>query len=150
MEVGALLVSNGATAETIVKPIYRTRPLAQVRFQAAVISNAQTACNGRLIWSYATDETLAATGAGPEMDDNFSGILRDIEGVQIAAFFKNYGEPALTRLSLRSEAPYNAAAFCQRFGGGGHARAAGAALNMPIAEAMAVVVAELEKELSQR
>jgi phosphoesterase RecJ-like protein len=131
MEVGAILLRAGAIAETIVKPIYRTRPLAQARFQAAVITNARTSCAGRLIWSNATDETLAATGATPEMDDNFSGMLRDIEGVQIAAFFKSYGEPGVTRLSLRSAAPYNAAAICQRFGGGGHERAAGATIPGP-------------------
>jgi phosphoesterase RecJ-like protein len=149
MEVGAVLLRAGAVPETVVKPVYRSRPLALVRFQAAVITNARTAYEGRLIWSYATDETLAATGATPEMDDNFSGMLRDIEGVQIAAFFKNYGEPNLTRLSLRSAEPYNAAAICLRFGGGGHARAAGATLHMPLAEAMPMVIAELEKEIQQ-
>ncbi len=147
MEVGAILLRAGAVAETIVKPIYRTRPLAQARFQAAVISNARTSCDGRLIWSYATEETLADTGAKPEMDDNFSGMLRDIEGVQIAAFFKNYGEPGVTRLSLRCAAPYNAAAICQRFGGGGHERAAGATIPLPMQEAIPLVLAALEQEI---
>ncbi len=149
MKVGAYLLEQGAVAEKIVKPIYRSRPLPQIRFQAAVIDQAQTSCNGRLIWSYATQETLATTGALPEMDDNFAGMLRDIEGVEIAAFFKSYGESGQTRLSLRCAVPYNAAEFCQRFGGGGHARAAGAAIDQPLAEAMAVVVAELEQELQR-
>lgn len=147
MEVGALLLSAGAVAETIVRPIFRSRPLAQVRFQAAVITNAQTAFEGRLIWSYATDETLTVTGATPQMDDNFSGMLRDIEGVQIAAFFKNYGEPAVTRLSLRCSAPYSAADICIRFGGGGHARAAGATIALPLHEAVEKVIAELKREM---
>src|SRR5258708_22791847 len=56
MEVGAELLRAGAIAETIVKPIYRTRPIAQARFQAAVISQAQTSCNDRPIWSYATQQ----------------------------------------------------------------------------------------------
>ncbi len=81
------------------------------------------------------------------MDDNFSGMLRDIEGVKIAAFFKNYGEPETTRLSLRTAEPYNAAQICQRYGGGGHARAAGATLNMSMSEAIPLIVAELEQEI---
>lgn len=147
MEVAAALLRAGAVPETVVKPVYRTRSLALMRFQAIVIDNAHTSCNGRLIWSQATAATLAASGAQAEMDDNFAGMLRDIEGVQIAAFFKSYDEPAITRLSLRCAAPYNAAAICQRFGGGGHERAAGATLHMPIEEATAVVVAALEREL---
>ena len=150
MEVGALLVRAGAIPETVVQPIYRTRPLAQVRFQAMIIMNAHTSCDGRLIWSQATDATLIAAGATPEMDENSSGMLRDIEGVEVAAFFKSYGDPTITRLSLRCAAPYNAAEICQRLSngeGGGHARAAGATFHMSIEEATAMVIAALEKEM---
>ena len=147
MEVAAALLRAGAIPETVVKPVYRTRSLALMRFQAMVIDNARTSCDGRLIWSQATSATLAASGAQAEMDDNFAGMLRDIGGVEIAAFFKSYDEPTITRLSLRCAAPYSAAAICQRFGGGGHERAAGARLHMPIEEATTVVVAALEHEL---
>src|SRR5712692_1163977 len=150
LEVAASLLRAGAIPETVVRPVYRTRPLALMRFQAMVIANAHTSCAGRLIWSQATDAMLAATGADVEMDDNFAGMLRDIEGVQIAAFFKSYDDPGTTRLSLRCAAPYNAAIICQRFGGGGHERAAGATLSMPLAQATAMVVAELEQELNGR
>jgi phosphoesterase RecJ-like protein len=149
MEVSALLLRAGAIPETIVQPIYRTRPLAQVRFQALVVANAQTSCGGRLIWSQATAATLAAAGAIEEMDDNFSGFLRDIEGVEVAVFFKSYTDPNITRLSMRSAAPYNAAEICQRIAnGGGHARAAGGTLHMPIAEATRIVITELERIMS--
>lgn len=148
LEVAAFLLRQGAIPETVVQPIYRTRPLAQVRFQSMVLASAQTSCDGRLIWSQATDVMLAAAGATPEMDENNSGMLRDIEGVEVAAFFKNYGNPAITRLSLRCAAPYNAAEICQRLSnglGGGHPRAAGATFHMPIEEATTYVVGELEK-----
>ena len=149
MEVSAVLLRAGAIPETIVQPVYRTRPLAQARFQAMVIARAQTSCAGRLIWSQATGDMLRAAGASEDMDDNLSGLLRDIEGVEVAAFFKSYGDPNTTRLSLRSAAPYNAAEFCQRFAnGGGHARAAGGTLHMPIEEVTALIVAELEKMMN--
>lgn len=147
MEVAALLLRAGAVPQTVAAS-YRTRPLALMRLQAMVIANAHTSCDGRLIWSQATAAMLTATGALAEMDDNFSGMLRDIEGVKIAALFKNYDDPATTRLSLRCAAPYNAAAICQRFGGGGHERAAGATLHMPIEAATAMVVAALEQEFN--
>jgi phosphoesterase RecJ-like protein len=152
LEVAAVLLRAGAIPETVVQPIYRTRPLAQVRFQSMILVSAQTACDGRLIWAWATDATLAAADATPDMDENTSGMLRDIEGVQIAAFFKNYGDPTTTRLSLRCAKPYNAAEICQRLSeghgqGGGHARAAGATLFMPMEQATEYVVEELKKEM---
>jgi len=146
LEASAVLLRAGAVPETVVQPIYRTRPLAQMRFQSLVISNAQTSCNGRLIWSQSTDATLAVAGATPDMDDNFSGLLRDIEGVEVAVFFKSYGDPNITRLSMRSAAPYNAAEICQRIAnGGGHARAAGGTLHLPIDAATKLVITELER-----
>lgn len=146
LEVSAYLMRHGVIPETIVQPIFRIRPLAQERFRAQVITNAQTSRNGRIIWSFATGDTLVATGATPDMDDNSSGMLRDIEGVQIAAFLKSYDDPSITRLSLRSAAPYNAADICHTIAnGGGHARAAGATIHMPLQKAIALVVAELER-----
>ena len=145
LEVAALLLQAGAIPEPIVQHIYRSHPLAQLRFQAKVIDSAQVACDGRLMWSFATAATLIETGAASEMDDNFAGMMRDIEGVQVAAFFKSYDDPGITRLSLRAAAPYNAAEICQRFGGGGHARAAGATLSMPVEAAMQEVVSLLKE-----
>ncbi len=153
LEAAALLLRAGAIPETVVQPIYRARPLAQARFQSLVLTSAQTACDGRLIWSTADDSTLAAAGAVPEMDDNTSSLLRDIDGVQVAAFLKSYAEPGVTRLSLRCAAPYNAGEICQRISnglGGGHPRAAGATFHMPITEATAYVVEELQKEIHGR
>jgi phosphoesterase RecJ-like protein len=153
LEVAALLLRAGAIPETVVQPIYKTRPLPQVRLQALVIANAQTACEGRLIWSQATRQTLAEAGATSEMDDNISGLLRDIEGVQIAAFFKSFGEPDVTRLSMRCAAPYNAAEICKRVSngkGGGHPRAAGATFFLPIGETINLVIPELIREMSDK
>ncbi len=149
MFVGAALLEAGAVPETIVKPIFRTHPLAHERFNAAVINNIQTTLDGRIIWSYATDETLMAVGATPDMDDNASGMLRDIEGVQVAVFFKNYGDPSTTRVSMRSNSPYNVAAICMRLGGGGHERAAGATIQHPLAEAIELVIAQIEQQMRE-
>jgi phosphoesterase RecJ-like protein len=149
MQTAAHLLAAGAVPEFIVKPIFRTHPLAQVRYQAAVSAKIQTACNGRLLWSYATNETIAASGLTPDMDDNCSGMLRDIEGVQIAAFFKSFGNPHETRVSLRSNAPYDVAKVCMQFGGGGHVRAAGATIALPLDQAMKLVITELEREIME-
>ena len=150
MEVGAVLLRAGAIPETIIRPIFRTQPLAQMRFRALVIEKAQTTCNGRLIWSYVNNEMLSIAGATADMDDNFSAVLRDVEGVQIAVLFKSYADLQSTRISIRSAEPYNAAAFCGRFGGGGHARAAGATLSLPLSEAMATIIAALEQEMEKQ
>jgi phosphoesterase RecJ-like protein len=74
-------------------------------------------------------------------------MLRDVEGVRVAAFFTNYGNPTQTRVSLRSETPYDVAAICMRWGGGGHVRAAGATIERPMLEAIPLVIAEIERAM---
>lgn len=149
LEVAAELLRHGAMTETVAQPIFRERTLSHARFQAAIIDQSSTSCQGRLIWSWANEETLSKTGARADEDDNASGMLRDIAGVQVAVVFKNYNTPD-TRLSMRTAAPYNGAEICKRISngeGGGHARAAGATIHLPLKEAMEFVIMELEKIL---
>ncbi|HET8912862.1 MAG TPA: DHH family phosphoesterase [Ktedonobacteraceae bacterium] len=151
MTAAAAMLQAGAVPDEIVRPLLYSRPLAEIRFQGNVLSRAKVSSDGRLIWSASTRALLEASGATPDMDDNLAGQLRDIEGVQIAVIFKNVDDPNITRISVRTAPPYNAAELCQRLGqGGGHARAAGATLHMPLAEAEAYVIPEIEKELASQ
>ena len=52
-------------------------------------------------------------------------------------------EDGLGKISLRTEAPYDASAICQRLGGGGHAAAAGASVPGGIAGAKAAILRAL-------
>jgi phosphoesterase RecJ-like protein len=145
--VASYLVSLGASTEAIAGPVFRSQSFAQSRLRAQVIVQAQRTCNDRLIYSYVSAETLAKLDIHEPVDDGAIGALRDIVGVEVAIIFKNDKDPNATRLSLRSHAPFDCAAFCQRFGGGGHARAAGASVSQPLEETMKLVLPELERAL---
>ena len=51
------------------------------------------------------------------------------------------------KLSLRAVAPCKVSGVAQHFGGGGHAQAAGASVQLPIDEAIRQVVARMAEEL---
>ena len=48
---------------------------------------------------------------------------------------------SLTKISVRSRGPVDAAALCASFGGGGHIRAAGAEIERPMDETVKMVLA---------
>ena len=81
---------------------------------------------GRLI-----RQDFAAAGATADMDDGLPSYLVDVEGVALAALFREQAD-GRTHVSVRSVAPYDAAALCGRFGGGGHVRASGCSLVMGV------------------
>lgn len=77
--------------------------------------------------------------------DNFISFARYIEGVDVAVLFKAV-EPAVTRVSMRSQ-DTDVAAIALSFGGGGHIRAAGCTVELPLEQAKAKVLEAIGKVL---
>lgn len=73
-----------------------------------------------------TNERKQSCGAS---DDELGGIvsdLKEIRGVRMAMVLKQLSDRFDSyRVSVRTDSTCNASDFCERFGGGGHARAAG-------------------------
>jgi phosphoesterase RecJ-like protein len=149
LAAGAYLVGRGAQPEDIIKPMYRMKPLAQARLRGLVLTTIQSAAQGRIVWATLTQEHLKAVNATPDLDDGLPSYLIDIEGVAIAALFKEHPN-GTTKVSLRTTAPYDAAAICARYGGGGHVRAAGCTLNMGMEAAIKEMVPSLERALAEQ
>lgn len=149
LAAGAYLVSYGAVPQDIIKPMYQMKPLAKAKLWGLTLNTIDTAAQGRIVWATLRREHLAASGALPDMDDGLPSYLVDIDGVAFAALFKEQGD-GTTRVSLRTVAPYDAAAVCKRFGGGGHIRAAGCSLPMDIEAATRAFVPVLEAALHDR
>ena len=79
--------------------------------------------------------------------DGFASWLRKLKGVRVGVFIRE-DRPNFCKVSLRSMGgDVDVRAVAARFGGGGHAAAAGAEVEMPAQELAAVIIAELEKEL---
>jgi len=73
---------------------------------------------------------------------------RDIENVEIAALFKEKAENDI-RVSLRSKEYADVNVIAQKFGGGGHVRAAGCTIADTIENAKHLVLSEIKKALKR-
>ncbi len=147
LAAGAYLVACGAIPETIIKPMYRMKPLAKARLWGLALHSSATVAGGRILYASIRQRDLIAVGATSDMDDGLPSYLIDVDGVAYAALFREAPDGA-TRVSVRTVAPYDAAAVCARFDGGGHVRAAGATIHAPLDDAIPVFVAALEEELA--
>lgn len=146
---GAYLVACGAVPEAIIKPMYRMKPLAKARLWGRALQTLGSAAGGRVVWASIRQSDLAAAGATPDMDDGLPSYLMDTVGVGLAALFREAASGA-TRVSVRSAAPYDAAALCAQFGGGGHIRASGCTLQMGIDEAIATFIPAMEAAIASQ
>jgi phosphoesterase RecJ-like protein len=144
LAVSAALVEAGAPLSEISRLLYRSKPEAQLRLFGRVLERIETAAGGRIIHSTLLDVDLAATGSIPPYSEGIIDLLAQSDEAEVAILFKEAGEG--TRLSVRTKpGGVDATVLTGVFGGGGHARASGATLAMPVAEARPKVLAEAER-----
>jgi phosphoesterase RecJ-like protein len=144
LAVSAALVEAGAPLSDISRRLYRSKPDAQLRLFGRVLDRLETAAAGRIIHSTLLDADLVATGAIAPHSEGIIDLLAQSEEAEIAIVFKEAGEG--TRISVRTKpGGVDATVLTGRFGGGGHARASGATIALPVGEARRAVLAEAER-----
>jgi phosphoesterase RecJ-like protein len=134
--VAAELLSRGVSPGDVSVEIYQNLRLEKLRLENAVMETMEVLAGGKGVSAYMTREMLARTGA---IDEETEGIveklcsIRDVE----AAVFVRETEDGRTKVSMRSKSYYDMAALAERFGGGGHIRAAGFSADQPLTEVLA-------------
>ena len=146
LRVAADLLKARADHQLVVRSIYFSTPLAQVRLTGLALQAMQVEEAG-LLWCAITLEMVKQVGLGEDMGDNVIGVMQRVSGMQIAALFKERHDGSV-KISLRSVPGINVAAICAEFGGGGHAQAAGATLTGSLAQAQERVLPLLRAALS--
>jgi phosphoesterase RecJ-like protein len=137
--VAAALREAGAPISDIARRLYRLKANSQLVLFGRVLSRLESDCDGRLVWSTLELADLAAAGAGSEESEGLVDMLAQARDAQAAILFKEAaGE---TRISVRTREGVDATVLTGTFGGGGHARAAGATVYMPLPEARRAVLA---------
>ncbi len=147
LAVSAALVEAGAPLAEISRRLYRSKPDAQLRLFGRVLDRLRTAAGGRIVYSDLRASDHADTATHPSHSEGIIDLLAQSETAAIAILFKEV-EPGVTRVSVRTrDGGVDATALTGAFGGGGHARAAGATVETPLAEAERRVLAEAERLL---
>jgi phosphoesterase RecJ-like protein len=144
LAVAAALVEAGAQLSDISRRLYRTKPEAQLRLFGVALGRLEADAGGRIIHTSLFDADLEATGAIPAHTEGIIDLLAQAESADVAIVFKEAG-PA-TRISVRTRpGGVDATVLTGAFGGGGHARAAGATIQGPVDAARSAVLAEARR-----
>ena len=144
LQVAAALVEAGAPLADISRRLYRTKPDGQLRLFGRVLGRLQVADGGRVVWSSLLDSDLAATGTSPADSEGIIDLVAQAEDAEVAIIFKEVA--GATRISVRTRPDgVDATVLTGAFGGGGHARAAGATIQQPLDAARTAVLAEARR-----
>ncbi len=144
LAVSSALVEAGAPLSDISRRLYRVKAEAQLKLFGVVLARLAAEAGGRIVHTSLFDSDLAETGAIPAHSEGIIDLLAQADEAEIAIVFKEAG--ATTRISVRTKpGGVDATVLTGVFGGGGHARASGATILLPVAEARPVVLAEAER-----
>ena len=142
LRCAAALLEAGARAPLIADECFHLASLRRLRLEKRLLDSLELHAGGRVAVASLGPEDYAAEEATVADSENFVNLPRFIRGVEAAVFLYS-AVPGRTNLSMRATEVLDAAAFCALFGGGGHARAAGATVLRPVADVRREVLARL-------
>lgn len=126
----ARLVAAGASPRRVFDMIYGGKSLASRKLIARVLSRTETRHGGRYMISYETAADTAEFGRENRDSDTLYQLMMGTRGCEVIALLREDTASSCTG-SLRSNNDIDVGAVAQRFGGGGHKRAAGFLVQKP-------------------
>ena len=146
--IAAALCDWGIDSNHVSVELYENVRPQRKRIEIKVLETMRLIAEGRGALCYMTQAMLTETGALAEETEDVVDQMRSISGVEYAAFLKEQQDGSV-RVSLRAKRLGDVAEIAEKFGGGGHIKAAGATLRMPITEAVqqleAALLASIQK-----
>ena len=141
------LLDLGVDFSRIHHHIFNQKPLAQIKLLQCALDGLEIHADGQLAIMMLSAEDFENSGADQEMSEGLVNHARSIEGVEVAVLLKEVG-PQEIKGGLRSNLWLNVNEIAALFGGGGHHRAAGCTLRIPMAEAKQRIITAIEEALT--
>ena len=145
LEAARDCVAAGADPAAAASTLYQCVTMSERRLQKLVLERMELLEEGRLAVAWLEEADFRRAGSGVEDAQNLINLLRDIAGVEVAIFFYAPPDGAGIKASFRTRSPHDALLVTQKFGGGGHKRAAGCSLTGTMWDARNAVVAETRR-----
>lgn len=146
IRIVAELLENGLNITEVNRRIYRTVPFRKTRVQGFAMSNMQLEYNGTIGIATLTVPQMERFGATSEDCEGIVDMVRDVESVRVAIFIRE-GRDGTYKVSMRSKECADVGKIAKRFGGGGHAGAAGYTSDRPLSTTIAEILSAVEAEM---
>lgn len=144
----AELYDIGIDANNVSVEIYEKVPLRKIKIKNIAMNTLAVFSDGKGALAYVTQEMLSDAEADMEDTDGVAEELRTIEKVEISGLLKEIDRDTI-KVSLRVKHYGNVAEIAQKFGGGGHEKAAGFTLNCSLSCAFDIVKREIIENLNK-
>ena len=146
--MAADMMEIGIRYDMINRAMFDVKSRARVELERLALSGMQFFANGKIAVMPITCDMIRESGAAENDMEGLAPMPRQIEGVWVGVTMREKpgGE---YKISVRTGNHADASAICKTLGGGGHIRAAGCSLTMPLDEAIRTMVETIKQTVDR-
>lgn len=148
LRVAASLLETGVHPERVYEQVYATASEGRIRLTAEVLDTLEVEPDIGLAWLTVPDAALERHKVSADDLDGLVEFARSIQGTRVALLFRLLASGKV-KVSFRSVGDFDVAEFAHQFGGGGHAKAAGASIAGDVEAVRRQVLDAARKALSR-
>jgi len=146
LQVAAHLLDHGVDPEAVYAEVYASAPEGRVRLLAEVLDTLVVEVPPGLAWVTVPPGAMERHGVLAEDLEGIVEFPRSIRGVSIALLFREIAGGRI-KVSFRGVGDVDVATLAERFGGGGHKKAAGASFEGALAAVQDTVLEAVREVL---
>jgi len=145
-EFVAELLNKGVNISSIYRKVLQIISMKQFEIRRIALDKMEFIEDGKIAFTYITNQEQKDLDLGIGDHEGIVEFGRDVEGVEVSIFMREIPEGGY-KVSFRSNDYVNVSDVCLMFGGGGHPRAAGCTINLPLEQAKEKLVAQTKNYL---
>ncbi|MBQ2947553.1 MAG: DHH family phosphoesterase [Clostridia bacterium] len=144
-ELAAKLLRLGVDISALTRVLYRLSSRERVALMRIAYQKLRFELDGQVGVIELTEEDLASAGCTANQTEGLVNKALEVEGVRMAILATPREDGV--KLSLRAVEPDTVNDLAKRFGGGGHAQAAGVTMHMTMEEAVSAMLSAMAEKL---
>ena len=140
------LIKHGADNTVLFKKLFAQNSLAALKIRAKIWETLEFYANDKISVISMPKNLLSEYGEDSSATEGMSNSAMNCENVEVGVFVKY--DDSETRVSLRSAGNVDVGGIAEQFDGGGHKFAAGCTIkNVPVKEAVRIIVDKISQRL---
>jgi phosphoesterase RecJ-like protein len=143
----AELLKQGFSVSDLYRQVYETMPKKDLKAFLSLMNTLTLHADGKIACLTITLKQAGKFSDDFDLKDQVFSFLRSVKGLEVIMILAEQDRKK-TRLNLRSRGSVDVARFASKFNGGGHKKASGGFVDMPLSKAKAHVLKAMVKELS--
>ncbi len=144
-EFAAMLLETGIDISKIYRIVFDTVTEKRTRLLSRALDRLEILENGKIAFTYITTQDVNDLQTEDGDHENIVNYGRNVDGVEVSIFARE--KDGKYKISLRANEYVDVSQIASKYAGGGHLRAAGLEMSMPLEQVKQTLIEEVKKQL---